>query len=154
MIDQSKRSRLVGEFIKKRRELMGISQRTLGLSFTPPVTTQFISNVERGVTPLPLSHVPVLSRVLSIPDTEIAELLEREYVIKVNGRLGRTGIDQKSSSLNPSFAVSPADLSFMKNLYEAFRLADPKTRQTFTALCESVLKVAKPSEPAPSAIGE
>ena len=49
---ENKKPRLVGNFIRQKREALGLSQRALGQKFTPPVTTQFISNVERGVTPL------------------------------------------------------------------------------------------------------
>ena len=48
-MDLGKQPKLVGAFIRQRREALGLSQRALGLLFSPPVTTQFISNVERGV---------------------------------------------------------------------------------------------------------
>ncbi len=52
---------IVGAFIRQRRETLGLSQRALGQLFQPPVTTQFISNVERGVTPLPPVHISTLT---------------------------------------------------------------------------------------------
>jgi hypothetical protein len=55
------RPKLVGTFIRQKRESLGISQRALGQMLTPTVTTQFISNLERGVTPLPLNHNPALT---------------------------------------------------------------------------------------------
>src|SRR3954470_13976428 len=83
------RPKLVGKFIRKKRELAGLSQRALGLMFNPPVTTQFISNLERGVTPLPLNHVPTLVKALNVTETELMGLLEREYTLKLSGRLAR-----------------------------------------------------------------
>src|SRR3954470_10167785 len=88
MIENSKRPRLVGNFIRTRREALGLSQRALGLLFDPPVTTQFISNVERGVTPLPPAHVPTLTRALQVSEAEMMTLLEQEYTLKLSGRLG------------------------------------------------------------------
>ena len=83
MVESNKKFKLVGDFIKKRREDLGISQRSLGLGFNPPVTTQFISNVERGVTPLPPIHVPVLAKALSTDEAEILALLEKEYAMRL-----------------------------------------------------------------------
>src|SRR3954470_22236072 len=88
MVDSSKRLKIVGNFIRERREALGLSQRALGMLFTPPVTTQFISNMERGVTPLPPAQVPTLARGLSVAEGEIMSLLEREYAAKLSGRLG------------------------------------------------------------------
>src|SRR5688500_18638486 len=90
MADLAKQAKLVGNFIRQRRESLGLSQRALGLMFTPPVTTQFISNVERGVTPLPPVHVPILTKALLVSEDELMSLLEREYVLKLSGRLGKT----------------------------------------------------------------
>ena len=144
MIELNKRSKLVGEFIKKRREALGLSQRALGLSFDPAVTTQFISNVERGVTPLPPVHIPVLAKALSISDTEIVELLEREYMMKLSGRLGKPeDKDRGDSNATPSLVVAGPDYEFMKSLYTAYRNADAKTRDSFATVCESILKVTK-----------
>src|SRR5262249_42119630 len=89
MVENLKRPRLVGNFIRTRREALGLSQRPLGLLFTPPVTTQFISNVERGVTPLPPAHIPTLTQALNVSETEFMALMEQEYAYKLSGRLGR-----------------------------------------------------------------
>lgn len=142
MNESSKRTKLVGEFIRKRRESMGLSQRALGQLFNPPVTTQFISNVERGVTPLPPTHIPVLAKALSISDSEIMALLEREYAMKLNGRLGKVG-DENGKSDYPALSVSIADYAFMKKLYDAYKGADSSTQQAFHSACEGVLKVSK-----------
>ncbi|MCM2322160.1 MAG: helix-turn-helix domain-containing protein [Oligoflexia bacterium] len=138
---------MVGNFIRQRREAMGLSQRALGLLFTPPVTTQFISNLERGVTPLPPNHVPTLTQALQVNEGELMALLEREYAIKLSGRLGKESV--ATPSLNgpaagpASLTVSPADYTFMKGVYDAYRLADRKTRQAFTTVCESILNLPK-----------
>lgn len=147
MIEQSKKLKLVGEFIRKRRESLRMSQRALGQLFSPPVSTQFISNVERGVTPLPPVHVPVLAKALMSQDAEIMSLLEREYAVKLTGRLGKS-VEEQSIDGNgaSSLSISGQDYAFMRSLYDAFRVADPQTRQAFATVCESILKVQRSSE--------
>src|SRR3954462_2435209 len=100
MVDSAK-PRLVGSFIRQRREGLGLSQRALGLMFEPAVTTQFISNVERGVTPLPPVHVPTLTKALMVPENELMGLLEREYVFKLFGLLGKTKGKTTGSEFSP-----------------------------------------------------
>src|SRR6476469_7925558 len=110
MIENSKRPRLVGNFIRQRRETLGLSQRALGLLFNPPVTTQFISNVERGVTPLPPTHIPTLTNALKVSETEIRALLEREYSAKLSGRLGRSpDAENGNGSTQPELSIAKPD---------------------------------------------
>lgn len=148
MVDTPKNPRLVGNFIRERREALGLSQRALGLMFDPPVTTQFISNVERGVTPLPPAHVPTLVRALKVSEAEMMGLLEKEYTAKLSGRLGRPGeaiarIEPGKDGGIPQLVISTGDLAFMRSLYDAYRQADPKTRQAFATVCESLLNLSK-----------
>ena len=154
MVDSTKRPKLVGNCIRQRREALGLSQRALGLLFDPAVTTQFISNVERGVTPLPPAHVPTLAKALQISEAEIMSLLEREYTAKLSGRLGLADASNGNGHMNghangshgiPSLSIPSGDYSFMKNLYDAYSKADPKTRQAFLSVCESVLNIPKSS---------
>src|SRR5690349_10185472 len=142
MVDLSKRGKLVGEFIRKRREALNLSQRSLGLLFSPPVTTQFISNVERGVTPLPPAHIPTLTKALNVSETELMALMEQEYAFKLSGRLGRledgagpglstasgpnapAGATSKSHGLglgSPTLPIADVDYLFMRDLYEAYQ---------------------------------
>ncbi|MCM2279647.1 MAG: helix-turn-helix transcriptional regulator [Oligoflexia bacterium] len=146
MVDSPKRPRLVGGFIRQKREALGLSQRALGLLFAPPVTTQFISNLERGVTPLPPNHVPTLTKALQVNEGELMALLEREYAIKLSGRLGREGStagELPNGKADSTVAVASCDAAFVRTLYEAYRLADAKTRQAFTTVCESILNLPK-----------
>lgn len=147
MVDINNKSRLalIGEFIKQKREAIGLSQRALGLLFNPPVTTQFISNIERGVTPLPPIHVPILAKALSTTEGEIMALLEKEYAMKLNGRLGKMDKEQHNGEahIQPLLAIASSDYDFMKGLYEAYRIADPKTKESFTALCQNILKLSQ-----------
>lgn len=124
------RPKIVGNFLRRKREALNLSQRALGLLFDPPVTTQFISNVERGVTPLPPAHVPTLARALQVSDTELMGLLEKEYTHKLSGRLG----------LPQEPAVTP-EYDFVQSVYQAYQLADSQTRQAFAGLCQSMLNI-------------
>ena len=119
------RSKIVGEFIKKKRQETRLSQKALGMLFEPVVTTQFISNVERGVTPLPPVHVPTLCKVLHIAEEELLKLMEREYTQKLSGKLG---IETDSK---PSVEVLEEDLSYFKKLYEHYRSSSPEQRSSF-----------------------
>jgi hypothetical protein len=116
------------------------------MMFSPPVTTQFISNLERGVTPLPLNHVPTLTKALGINEAEMMALLEQEYTLKLSGRLARMDFktDSTAEIARPNGSILPVqneDLDFMRILYSAYRQADPKTRQEFASVCENVLNV-------------
>jgi len=135
-----KSPKLVGTFIKQRRQSLDLSQRALGQMLTPVVTTQFISNLERGVTPLPLSHLPALAKALQISDAELTSLLEREYALKLSNRLGiENGGQVDVGGGNRKLDVSSSDFDFMKNLYEAYCIADPKAKQAFLSVCENIL---------------
>jgi len=148
MVEQPKAIKLVGHFIRQRREALGLSQRALGLLFSPPVTTQFISNVERGVTPLPPIHIPVLIKALLVSEQELLSLLEREYTLKLTGRVG--GRPEENGSAAPSppqIMVTQLDYEFFRRLYDAYRGADEKTKLAFVTVSESMLKT--PRKPAP-----
>ena len=148
-MSSSKSPKLVGSFIRQRREALGLSQRSLGLMFTPAVTTQFISNIERGVTPLPPAHVPTLAKALLVAEQELMGLLEREFTVKLSGRMGKAEEGAQahsmstSSGLTPQLVIAMPDYPFMRSLYDAYRQADPKTRQAFATVCESMLNVQK-----------
>ncbi len=144
MIEKNKKFKIVGEFIRSKREALHLSQKSLGLLFAPAVTTQFISNLERGVTPLPHIHIPVLAKALQATEAEIASLVEKEYALKLTSKLGGalpTQTDLQNSMLN--FIVQNQDYPFMKGLYEAYQTADPKTRQAFASVCESILHLSR-----------
>lgn len=73
-------------------------------------------------------------------------LLEREYSAKLTERLGRPeGEHIEAAAAMPGLTIQPVDLEFMKLLYRAYQQADPKTRQTFATVCETILNVSKVS---------
>lgn len=126
---------LVGQFIRQRREQRGLSQRALGAVFVPPVTTQFISNVERGVTPLPPHHVATLVATLEIGEAEFRALLEREYASRLAQKLGGQLETSVPSDIDPGA------------IERAYLQADAATQTEFRAQCERLLKVTFGSTP-------
>ncbi len=142
-------SGIVGALIRERREALGISQRALGQSFEPPVTTQFISNIERGVTPLPPTHIGVLARALHIEEAELRAALEREYSARLGIKLGLEGSEARSPEagapkLPTSLTVTPEEYALFRAILDAYRIADPKNRDRFLTLCESVIGLSRP----------
>ncbi|MBC7387526.1 MAG: helix-turn-helix domain-containing protein [Cryobacterium sp.] len=137
---------LVGVFLRSKREALGLSQRSLGLLFEPSVTTQFISNIERGVTPLPPVHIRTLVRALKVEETEILQVLEREYAAKITHRFGH-GENQPIEIHRLNAAISSADATYFQAIFQALQAADPGTRDAFGSLCETLLKVPKPNLP-------
>jgi transcriptional regulator with XRE-family HTH domain len=70
--------KLVGSWITKRRELKGISQaqlaKRLGVN-----TAQSVSNIERGIAPLPHAHVSELSRALGVKRELVVNKVVEEF---------------------------------------------------------------------------
>jgi hypothetical protein len=123
------------------------------MKFEPPVTTQFISNLERGVTPLPPHHVPTLARELRIEESELLSLLEREYAQKISDRMhrqpGDTGANPAgqdgivTTSTLKNLVVEEKDAEFIRAVYQAYSLADGTTKENFASLCEKILRMTK-----------
>jgi hypothetical protein len=68
--------------------------------------------------------------------------------MKLNGRLGKTeDLVNNGTAIIPGLVVAHPDYAFMKNLYDAYRAADQKTREAFATVCESILKVPKSDSP-------
>ncbi len=130
MMQSGKYPKLVGEFIRQKRQALGFSQRELGLLFSPAVTTQFVSNVERGVTPLPPSHVPLLTKALQVSEEEVMALLEKEYAIKLSSRLGKDG----------KMTGSPSDHEFIQRFYQVYARAPSVERALIEGLINEFIK--------------
>ena len=128
---------VVGTFIREKREAAKLSQRSLGQLFDPPVTTQFISNIERGVSPLPPVHVATLVRALKIQESELLQALEQEYAVKISSRLGRTDAPLPGSVAHLSVPVDGAE--YFRRLSEAFAKADVEQRNKIRQAIQQIL---------------
>lgn len=67
-------SKMVGDFIKKRRTSLKLTQKALSerLGFR---TSQFISNLERGVAEIPPARVKEFAEILQVDSNEFANLI-------------------------------------------------------------------------------
>jgi transcriptional regulator with XRE-family HTH domain len=134
---------IVGIYLREKREAVGLSQRALGQLFDPPVTTQFISNIERGVTPLPPVHIATLVRALQLTEMDLLSVLEREYAAKISSRVGRPDLAGGTPTI-PGFRISDEDRPYFQSLYDSYRRSDPKTREAFQSVCDTLLRTPKP----------
>lgn len=125
----------VGQFIKERREKLGISQKALGQSLTPCVTTQFISNVERGITPLPPIHVDNMAKALQISSGQLCTLIEQEFTKKLCERSGVSWNKDASE-----FKVLDEHAPVFRKIYERFCRQTPEAQEAFLNVCETMLE--------------
>ncbi len=136
---------IVGSFIREKREAAKLSQRALGQLFEPKVTTQFISNIERGVTPLPPVHIQTLVRLLHIQESELIAVLEREYAAKISARVGRPELAGQPglAAGGTPMRIPEEDRAYFQAIYDAFRSSDPTVKETFRSVCETLLHIPK-----------
>jgi transcriptional regulator with XRE-family HTH domain len=127
-VASKKRPKIVGDFVRTRREALNLSQKAVGALFNPVVTTQFISNVERGVTPLPPAHIQTLCQALQVKEEEFRVLLEQEYAAKLGGKLGQEAL-----------ALTPED-KFIAQVKKAYLAATPEVKLVFQNSCRDILK--------------
>ena len=121
---------LVGAFLRQRREALEISQKSLGKMLVPQVTTQFISNVERGVTPLPPNHIPYLVKILKISEPDLKAVLEKEYAQRLNQRLHPEGPETPFVSFGQVHIMIPEAWSeLVNNLVQALSSAPSGVKQ-------------------------
>lgn len=164
-MNRSKRINLVGSFIRNKRESMKMSQRELGQKFESAVTTQFVSNLERGITPLPANHISSITKALQLADGELQMLMEREYVLRLNNKLQRGAAPSgvASESISDSFAhlassgevtapivVGPTALALhhedhaeFKKIYDLYRSLDASKRSHFLQQTHSLLETVQ-----------
>lgn len=70
-------SEVLGKYLKAKRESKGLTQLAVAqkLGYSSP---QFISNIERGISGVPLKSLRVLVSLYSIHPEEIVDLLLKE----------------------------------------------------------------------------
>jgi transcriptional regulator with XRE-family HTH domain len=129
---------IVGQFIRTERERKGLSQKALGQMFTPPVTTQFISNIERGVTPLPPVHIQTLTKIFDLGEEIFLDVFEKEYVTKLSQQVGRPEYATNHSAGKPLF-VSNQNFDFMKKFVDAYQIADHSSQEEMKRSIESFI---------------
>lgn len=112
----------VGLFVKSLREKRGLSQadvaRLLNLK-----TAQSISNIERGVSPLPRAKIKRLSDILGVKKTDLVTVLLREVQDRVAKAAG-----VQSRSIVVGNDLSSEDFSLLSLLATKFGAAKATER--------------------------
>ncbi|MBU6154209.1 MAG: helix-turn-helix domain-containing protein [Bdellovibrionales bacterium] len=126
----------VGSFIRQKREAKGLSQKELGQKFEPAVTTQFVSNLERGITPIPAVHIQALVRSLEINEAELMVLMEKEYAAKLTNKIAGHQMDHGENS--PAvLVIARQDEEFFKWVVQSFNNLSDVDRAQFKAQLKS-----------------
>ena len=129
---------IVGQFIRTERERKGLSQKSLGQMFSPPVTTQFISNIERGVTPLPPVHIQTLTKIFELDEEIFLDVFEREYVTKLSQQVGRPDYASNHAA-GKSLYVANQNFDLMKKFVDAFQGADATSQEQMKRTIETLI---------------
>ena len=112
----------VGSFIKVLREKKGLSQADVAKLLSLK-TAQSISNIERGVSPLPRAKIKRLADVLGIKKGEIVTVVLRE----VSDRVSKAaGVQSKSLVMGPD--LSNEDFAMLSSLAERLSIAKSAER--------------------------
>lgn len=82
--------KLVGQFIREMREKRNLSQGDVAKLLSLK-TAQSISNIERGVSPLPRAKIKKLSEILGIPKSDLMSVALREVQDRYARAAGVTG---------------------------------------------------------------
>jgi len=142
-----KQTRLIGAYIRQKREILGLSQRELGQRLTPPVTTQFISNMERGVTPLPAVHIHAIAQALGVPEGEITQIMEKEFLLRITEKTRTAGAAADSlptegtQEETKALLVRESYYEFFVRLDEILPQASLPQLDALAHLCESQFRI-------------
>ena len=92
--------RIFGEFIRGAREVSGLSQAQVAsqLGLKSP---QFISNIERGIAPLPRTQVAALSKILKISKDDILDALVEDIRHSYMNAIQEEGVPTANSASAP-----------------------------------------------------
>ena len=114
---------MVGGFIKKRRTVLKLTQKQLSesLGFT---SSQFISNLERGVAEIPPSRIKDFANILQVDPSEMAKLVSESLKRKVFMKTDAIGEDP-----------------FMDQFLTAWSTASEQDRDLIKTLISKVLKI-------------
>jgi transcriptional regulator with XRE-family HTH domain len=133
----SKSPNWVGAFIRQKREEKGLSQKELGQKFEPAVTTQFVSNLERGITPVPAVHIHKLVAALEINEQELMLLMEKEYAAKLTHKIAGQHADHSGDHAPAVIVVPRNDEEFFKWAVQSYNNLSDMDRVQFKAQLKS-----------------
>ncbi len=115
----------IGIFIKQMREKRGLSQSQVA-KLLKLKTAQSISNIERGVSPLPRSKIKKLADVLGIEKKEIVTLALQEVQDKYSRATGMTSLESD-------------EVVLLQTLAERFRSAKTGEKSALKKRVERIL---------------
>lgn len=127
----------VGAFIREKREHKGFSQKELGQKFVPTVTTQFVSNLERGITPIPAVHIQALVKALDLNEHELMVLMEKEYAAKLTHKIAGQSADFHSEGAPAVIVVAKHDEEFFKWIVQSYNNLSDVDRAAFKGQIKS-----------------
>ena len=128
----------VGTFVRQKREAKGFSQKELGQKFEPAVTTQFVSNLERGITPIPAVHIQALVKALDINEQELMVLMEKEYAAKLTHKIAGQGTEFHGGESAPAvLVVAKHDEEFFKWIVQSYNNLSDVDRANFKGQIKS-----------------
>ncbi len=133
----SKSLNWVGSYIRQKREEKRLSQKELGQKFSPAVTTQFVSNLERGITPVPAVHIQALVKSLELNEHELMALMEKEYAAKLTHKIAGQHGDHSSQSAPAVLVVPKQDEEFFKFVAQSYNNLSDVDRAQFRAQIQS-----------------
>ena len=126
----------VGAFIRQKREEKHLSQKELGQKFSPAVTTQFVSNLERGITPVPAVHIQALVKGLDLNEHELMALMEKEYAAKLTHKIAGQHTEHAADA--PAvLVVAKHDEEFFKFIAQSYNNLSDVDRAQFRAQIQS-----------------
>ncbi len=136
---QGLRKSTVGQFIRTRREAVGLSQKTLGGMMEPAVSTQFISNIERGITSLPTHHINKMAAALKIKPQELLVALEVDYSSKISHEVAPNSNPNWYKNWAEFFGKLNSDeLSFFNHMLMNYPTSGQETREKFMLLAQQI----------------
>ena len=133
----SKSPNWVGAFIRQKREEKHFSQKELGQKFSPAVTTQFISNLERGITPIPAVHIQALVKSLELNEHELMALMEKEYAAKLTHKIAGQHMEHSGEGAPAILVVPKQDEEFFKFIAQSYNNLSDVDRAQFRAQIQS-----------------
>jgi hypothetical protein len=131
----------VGAFIRQKREGKGFSQKELGQKFEPPVTTQFVSNLERGITPIPAVHVSALVKALELNEQELMALMEKEYAAKLTHKIAGHG-EHSVEGAPAVLVVAKQDEELFKWIVQSYNNLSDQDRAHFKSQVKSWFEIS------------
>ena len=121
--------KIISKLINKKRKVKGLSQKELAfkLGFS---TSQFISNIERGLADIPVNKAVQFAKILDIDESEFLGLISERAKSKTleNAVLGNNNL---SKNIDP----------FLKNFIVAWESADTETKTALKHLLSKILNI-------------